>query len=129
MDAIVYEISTGNIKYVVEDCTKKGKKLWGSNMFTTINEDLFGVGWVDSFIEGPDNINQVELSTESNEIIIPTKEEVVTAVQLRKAIDTMSYQELEDYIEANVTDLASAKVFIKLLSKVVLALCKIVDSK
>jgi hypothetical protein len=36
----------------------------------------------------------------------------------------MSYAQLEAYIEANVTTLATSKVFLKKLSKVVLALVK-----
>lgn len=40
------------------------------------------------------------------------------------AISNMTYAELDAYIEANVTTLATSKVFMKRLAKVVLALVK-----
>lgn len=54
-------------------------------------------------------------------------QQAVDAIAARKlaGIEDMTYAELEAYIDANVTTLATSKVFIKKLAKVVLALAKI----
>lgn len=40
------------------------------------------------------------------------------------ALGNMNYKELDDYIDANVTSIATAKVFMKRLAKAVLAMLK-----
>ena len=51
------------------------------------------------------------------------------AITKFKDISGMSYAELDTYIDTHVVDLASAKVYIKRLSKAVLATMKILESR
>ena len=88
----------------------------------TLPEDGEIIGW-------DQDVSDLIPSTDITEIKSLSRNEFKTAFKLRKLIDNMSYQELDDYIETNVVDLASAKVFIKTLAKVTLALCKLIDSK
>lgn len=44
-------------------------------------------------------------------------------------ISQMTFSELEGYIDTNVKDLASAKVYLKKLSKATLALMKLLEEK
>jgi hypothetical protein len=142
MNAVVYEKGTNNIKHFIHNCVKKGNKLVGDNQSVHINLDLFDVVWTDEIVTpimhpvdtkeivGWDTaLSSISPNIETAEIIPPNRNEFKEAIKIRKVIDTMSYQELDNYIENNITDLASAKTFIKTLAKVVLALAKMVDSK
>jgi hypothetical protein len=140
MHAIIYKKNTDEIKYVVKNCVKRGGYFVGDGRKLQVNLKFFDVMWTDDIInpilgenneiKGWDkNVSDLNPSTDIINIVSPTRDEFKTAFKLRKLIDTMSYQELDDYIETNVVDLASAKDFIKTLAKVTLALCKLIDSK
>jgi hypothetical protein len=61
------------------------------------------------------------------EIAKPTHNELLDALNRRRQVADMTFAQLDNYIENNVTDLASAKIFMKLLAKAVLAVIKIQD--
>lgn len=64
--------------------------------------------------------DEVEGSTEEEaQKILDSKSELKLA-----SLDNMTYAELDAYIETNITTLASSKVFIKKLAKIVLVLVK-----
>jgi hypothetical protein len=139
MNAVVYQRGTNKVKHFVRNCVKRGNKLVGDNATILINARIFDTMWTDEIltpimsnneIVGWDkNVSDLTPSAEVTEIKPPGKAEFIAAMKIRKLVDNLTYQELEDYIENNVTDLASAKEFMKTQSKVILALCKIVDSK
>lgn len=53
--------------------------------------------------------------------------ELADSILKRRDLANLTFGQLDNYIENNVTDLASAKLFLKKLSKVVLAHIKISD--
>jgi hypothetical protein len=139
MHAIIYEKGTNKIRYVVKNCVKRGRNFVGDNMKVNINFKHFDIMWTDDGNINPiigqsgklvgwdKNVSDLTPSTDIMEIKSLSRDEFKTAFKLRKLIDNMSYQELDNYIETNVVDLASAKVFIKTLAKVTLALCKLTE--
>ncbi len=139
MNAVIYYKGTDKIAHMVKNCIRRGKNFVGDNMKVGINLKHFDVIWTEDdanpiidqgdIIGWDKNVSDLTPSTESVEIKPPTRQDFIAAHKIRKAIDNMSYQELDSYIETNVTDLASAKVFLKTLAKVTLALCKMVDNK
>jgi hypothetical protein len=140
MHAVIYVKGSNEIKHVVKNCIRRGRNFVGDNMKVGINPKIFDVMWTDDTINpilGIDNevigwdksVSDLTPSTDITEIKSLSRSEFKTAFKLRNLIDNMSYQELDDYIETNVVDLASAKTFIKTLAKVTLALCKLIDNK
>jgi hypothetical protein len=137
MHVVIYEKGTNKIKYFIKDCIRRGKHFVGSNIKVNINLNHFDVIWTDDTVNPIVNNNEIvgwdkdvsdlTPSTDITEIKSLSRNEFKAAFKLRKLIDNMSYQELDDYIETNVVDLASAKVFIKTLAKVTLALCKLTE--
>lgn len=139
MHAVIYVKNSNKIECVIKNCVRRGRHFIGDNMKISINPKLFDVLWTDddinpimnrSEIVGWDKkVSDVTPSSDVTEIKAPTKSDFIAAMKIRKLVDNLTYQELEAYIENTITDLASAKEFLKTLSKVTLALCKIVDSK
>jgi hypothetical protein len=140
MHAVIYRKGTNKIHYVVKNCIRQGRKFVGDNMKVGVNLKLFDVMWTeddinpimnqeDEIVEWDRDVSDLTPSTNITEVIKPTKADFITAMKMRKLIDNLTYQELENYVETNITDLASAKDFLKTLAKVTLALCKIVDTK
>lgn len=63
------------------------------------------------------------------EIVKEDRQGIARAVEIRNHVASMTYAEVETYIDTNVTDLASARNFLKLLAKAVLAMIKIQDDR
>lgn len=70
------------------------------------------------------------------EIIIGDKEEILNTVEELSNVEmelnkiaNFTYSEMETYVENNVTDLASSKVYLKELSRTVLGLTKLIKKK
>ena len=140
MHAVIYKKGSDRISYMVSNCIRRGRHFVGDNMKIGINLKAFDIIWTDDtvtpildtnneIIGWDKDVSDLTPSTDVGEIIVPTHNELKEAIRLRKLVDTMTYQGLDNYIENNVVDLASAKVFIKTLAKVTLALCKLIDSK
>ena len=58
----------------------------------------------------------------------PSHANIEKAFRIRNRLSGLSYQQAETYIETNITDLASAKEFLKMLAKAVIALSIEVDA-
>lgn len=70
-------------------------------------------------------VSEITPAAQGTEIAKPTHNEVLDAYGRMKQVADMSFAQLDTYIENNVTDLASAKAFLKVLAKAVLATIKI----
>lgn len=70
-------------------------------------------------------VSEITPVAQGTEIAKPTHNEVLDAYGRMKQVADMSFAQLDTYIENNVTDLASAKAFLKVLAKAVLATIKI----
>lgn len=57
------------------------------------------------------------------------KDEITDWIINIKDISTMTFNELDQYIETNVTDLPSAKMYLKKQSKALLAFLKLFEEK
>jgi hypothetical protein len=140
MNVIIYEKGSNKVKHFIKNCVKDKRGYVGDNKRVQISESLFDVVWteddlVPTFGAGGEILEwskQVGEVIPSNEAVIrgsTSQQEYAVAIKIREFISTKSYQQVDNYIETNVTDLASAKVLLKELAKVILALSKIVDSK
>jgi hypothetical protein len=140
MNAVIYKNNSDKIKYVITDCIRSGNNYVGTNRKVFgIKPRHYSVVWtvddiqpifVDGEIVGYDkNVSDLNIIDDEISRDKPTHMEHIEAIKIRRLIDTMSYQEVEDYINTNVTDLPSARTYIIRLSKVVLALVKIVDKE
>jgi hypothetical protein len=130
MNVVICKKGDTKIKYILLDCIKKGNNFIGSNKkISGIKLQHWDVYWTQDVPKSGADVSSINISNNTLEINRPTYSDVSNAIEYRKLIDNLSYNELDNYIETNVLDLASAKVFIKILAKVTLALCKLIDSK
>lgn len=74
-------------------------------------------------------ISELTEIQEKTEIKAVTKEDYQTALKQRSFIVDLDYEKIERYIDKNINDLASAKEFLKKLSKAVLSLSRIQDKE
>lgn len=153
MNAVIYRKGSNEISHFVKDCVRKGNLFIGSNKKVGVSPRSFDVVWTE------DEVSSVVTNTilsEDGILLVPeqvswdktkkvsditpatsppvekgtvTQREYSEAFKIRQLLDRMTYQDVEEYIESNVTDLPSAKIFLKRLSKVVLALARIVDKE
>jgi len=137
MNVILYKNGDNNISYFIRDCIKKGNNFIGSNM------ELFGIKrveviWTDDEVNpilnqngdiiGYDKtVSEIIPIVDSDEIIKTTDSDYKIALRIRKDIANLSYNQIDNYVETNITDLISAKDYLKRLSKVVLAIIKMHD--
>lgn len=139
MNVAICRKDTGEIKHFVRDCYKIKDKYIGTNTKVDgVNINIYNIVWTNDdateITEGKWDKVETDLTavTDTSAVIdVPNvgDSEYLQAVQIRNFISSKNYQQIDSYIETNVTDLPSSKVFLKELTKVVLALCKIVDSK
>jgi len=141
MNAVIYRKNSDIVSHFLSDCVKCKNNLVGSNKKIGINTKYWDILWteddVNPILDSEGKIiawdkmvseitPSINLPVEKTEV---TQKEYSEAFKIRQLIDHLSYQELDNYIESNVTDLPSAKVFLKRLSKVVLALARIADKE
>jgi len=142
MNVILYLHDSNKIRHFIRDCVKRGNSYTGSNYRVFgCKPKFYSIIWTE------DEVNPI-LDAESQIIgwdkkvseIIPssnspvekgntTPKEYSEAFKIRQLLDKMSYQDVEDYVNLNITDLNSAKSYIIKLSKVVLALARIMDKE
>jgi hypothetical protein len=142
MNVVIHKHGSDKIKHFVKDCVRKGNNFYGSNMkmfgckprhydYIWTEDDANPIFDAEGHIIDWDKlVSEMTPSPDPPvEATTITPQEYSQAFKIRQLIDTMSYQDVEDYINANVTDLASARTYIIRLSKVVLALAKIADKE
>jgi len=143
MNVAIFKLGSNKIKHYLKDCIREGNTFYGSNskVQMTRKPGRWDLIWTDDDVNpildssekrviGWDkDVSELIPSTDIVERTILSREDYREAFKIRLLLDRMTYQDVEDYIENNITDLASAKVFLKRLSKVVLALAKIVDKE
>ena len=135
MNAAIHKKGNDTISYFIRDCTKSGNNFKGSNGSVAVNLNLFSVVWTNDVAteisEGnwDKTIDQLNHESTGVELGGITYQELEESIGKRELINNLTFAELETYIENNVTDFATAKDFIKTLSQVTLALCKLVCVK
>ena len=125
---------SNKILYFIKDCDRTRKDFIGSNIkIRGLKLKHFTFIWTHdeaSFVNGrwDKTMDDLEPIKEPSNIEI-TQQDIVFAKRVREDIADLSYQQLEHYIDDNVTNLHSAKAYLMKLSKVVLAMCKIMDRR
>ena len=137
MNIIIYKKDSNKIIYFVKDCVKKGNNFFGTNkrlhgiknieykwtrdiVNPILDEEGNRIGWDKS-------VNQINEEAENREIKEVTDIEFREAIKLRKVLMDLTYNEIDNHIETNITNLSSAKQYLKKLSKVILAISRIID--
>jgi hypothetical protein len=131
---------SNQISSFIRDCVQEENDFLGSNCkLTGVKPHLFDYLWTNDDVSETNDedgtviydktIDQLSpLSTDNqNSISKPSIAEFTNAIQIRKQISNLSYTQVENYIENNVTDLESAKSVLKMYGKVILALSKQID--
>lgn len=124
LDAVSEQASTG-----------AGRNYIGTGLrLMSVQEGFFSEKWTTSITVASSGgydklVSQLSASTGMVKVMPVSQESLSEAYRIRELITGLSYAQLDSYIDTNVTDLASAKVYLKRLSKVVLALSKIVDRR
>jgi len=144
MNAVIYYTANNKIHLYVADCVQYGNSFKGSDVslhgVKLIDRAVF---WTDDTVTpvydpvtgsqtgwNPDTIDSLTEAVTTRPIIETTSHTaVLDSVVKLKDIISMTFTELDDYIDLNVTDLPSAKTYIKRLSKVVLAMGKVLEQK
>lgn len=135
MNAVIHKIGSDEIKYFVQDCVKEGNNFFGSNIkLIGIKPRHWSVVWTEDVVEPIGDgwnkkVSELNHSTETIELAKTDQIEYSKAVKIAKFLSSKTYAQAENYINNNVTDLATAKSYLIDLSKVVLALMKIVNAK
>lgn len=140
MNLAIYKKGTDIIKYFILDCIKTGDIYTGSNMKISSLPSKIGIMWTNDIVNivydengnkiGFDkSVSELTEANSNSDITKPSHNEYVNAINIRKLLNSLTYEEVEEYIDNNVVDLSSAKEYLKKLSKVVLAISRIVDKE
>jgi len=139
-NAAVYETGSNDISYFLMSCTKTGNKyvdgVTGGSV--SVSSALFSVKWTedaaDRVLDGKGN--RIGYNKKVSDLIEcgpgavrdkTSKADSERAVRIRNKLTSITYSQAENYIDKNVTDLESAKEFLKKLSKAVIAMARIED--
>lgn len=135
----LYFEGSNEIKYFFIDAVRKPNAYVGSNAKISSSKlDKFRAKWTSDIakpIYDDDNnkigydkkVSELTEIQEKTELKSISEEDYRIALKMREFISDLDYDRIEQYIDNSITDLASAKEFLKKLSKVVLALSKIQD--
>jgi hypothetical protein len=131
---------SNQISSFIRDCVQEENDFLGSNCkLAGVKPQLFDYLWTDDTVTEivdengsityDKTVDQLTPLSADDYITItkPTIAEYTNAIQTRKQISNLSYSQVENYIENNVTDLESAKSALKMYGKVILALSKQID--
>lgn len=142
MNAVLHIHGSDDIRHFIADCVRKGSLYIGSNCKVGgVKSKFYNVVWTadttnpimdsEGEIVGWDKRVSEMNPVANGEVGLADMDhlEYQEAFKIRKLLDKMSYQDVEDYINTNVVDLNSAKVFMIRQSKVILALAKIIDKE
>ena len=130
----IYEKDSDEIRYFILDCVRRGRDFRGSNgSVTGVKANLFNEVWTEDIATyDPDTetwdktISDLTPCTHSAVIKKTDKKEYQKAVLLRAKIGTMTYEEMDAYIDG-LNGMSDIKQAIKLLYKAVLAVIKVQD--
>ena len=126
----IYEKGSDTIQYFIRDCVQHGRSFRGSNgSVTGIKEHIWDIIWTDDIATSTNDVWDKKPSDltpcDPGAVVVKTdKTEYENAVRRRAELASMSYDQVETYIDNNVADLASARAYLKKLSKIVLAIIK-----
>ena len=136
---ITYEHGSDNITMFLQNCIKEGNNYLGTNaQLFGVKTHLFAVKWTldtatptydakGNIIEWDKKVSEMA-EADPGEIIDPISgEDYRKAIKVRSFLADKSYEDVENYIDSYVTNLASAKAYLKLLSKIVLGIIKMMD--
>lgn len=136
---ITYEHGSDDITMFIQDCIKEGNNYLGSNAQPFgIKPNLFAIKWTldvatptydeeGNLIGWNKKVSEM-VEADPGEVIDPTSEEDFRkAIKMRSFLADKSYQDVENYIDSHVTNLTEAKSYLKLLSKIVLGIIKMMD--
>jgi hypothetical protein len=134
MHCAIYRKGTDEITHFVRDCVRDGNDFIGTNMkLQGVNPNLWDVKWTEDEAvwngESWDRTVSQLSESQGTEIAKVTNIQYSEAVRIREELAGLTYSQVETYIMNNVTDLASARTYLIKLSKVVLAIIKIMDRK
>jgi len=140
MNCVLYKTATGAVVDFFANCIRSDFKFTGSNKVAGYNMTGLSVMWTtDTVIETknasgltvftPDHISAITDAGSGPETVKLDHLTMADAISKLNDITNMTFQELDDYIDANVVDLPSAKIYIKKLSKAVLASMKLIRHK
>lgn len=130
---------SNKILYFIKDCIKNNNNFIGSNIkLLGVKVDQFDFIWTDDNINiiEDNNSNFVDYDKTSNQLVPIsenlsidkiTHKEYIESLKIRKQISDLNYQQIEQYIDNNVSDINSAKEILKMFGKVILSLCKQID--
>ena len=139
---VIYQKGSNQIQFFVKECIKEDNCFKGSNIeLSGVNLSLFDFNWtydvVNPIFDSEDNLigydktlDQLTLFLESSDNLIiqkPDELEYKDAIKRRKDVSDFTYSQIDQYIDDNIIDLASAKTYLKKLSGVVLSICKQID--
>ena len=139
INCIIFQHNSNNIQYFVKDCINKDKDYIGLNCkLYGIKPLHWSIKWTEDIVnpiyDGDGNqtgwdktVDQVIESQDKIEIKKTSNSEYRAALKFREELAQLDYNQIETYIDNNVTDLQGAKDYMKKLSKVVLGMIKIMD--
>lgn len=140
MNCAIFMNGSDMIDHFVRNCVQRGNDYLGDNSkLYGIKTAHWSVKWTeddatevkdrDGNVMGWDKtVSQLAASTDRDEIKAVSEKEYRAAFKIRRQLSEMSYADIETYINANVTDLTSAKAYLIKLSKVALAMAKMMDA-
>ena len=138
MNIIIFKDGSDDIIHFIRECIKK------DNNFTGLNFKLCGLNlakykymWTDDEAEliDPDStiydkkVSDMTESSDTCEVIIHPRSEKREAEKKKAFLSALTYNQVDHYIDNNVTNLAEAKEYLKKLSSVVLGIIKIIDEE
>lgn len=124
----------------IRDATIRGKKIVSGNGGSiTLKPELFDFRWTgdaaspvldaDGGVAGFDRkMSELSPGAKPREISPPTRADLRRAVDEREFLAGMTYGGIDAHIDRHVTDLETAKGYLKKVSRAVLALARMVDA-
>jgi len=130
MNAILYQKGSNEIVYFVKDCVKHGNDFIGSNM-KLYGCKSFEVLWTEDEEVKGQKLNKIKSSVSKTERRSINVQEYQASVKIIQLLDDITFTNLEKHIDTSITDLETAKSFIKLMAATLKAVIEIqnYDSK
>jgi hypothetical protein len=141
MNCAIHRIGSDQISFFVLNCVRRGNDFSGENIKLqgikpvhwavkwtedaarpVLDSDGQTVGWDRKVSELAEAAGAVEIEPTSDA-------DYRAALKIRSELAALTYSQVENYVAANVTDLASAKAYLVKLSKVVLGIIRMMDAE
>lgn len=139
MSNLIIYTNDNKIRYFIKDCIRIGNNFYGSNRkLIGLKINYFNFKWTDddinefydennSVIGYDKDVDQLTMSPNNFHLDKITHIEYIESIKIRKTLSNFDYQQIEQYIDNNVSDINSAKEILKIFGKVILSLCKQID--